>query len=192
MKKLIISVLIGALTFSLCACGSKENKSKTEGSSTTQTESSNNSEKSFGGLKAVPQFKVKDMNDKEVTNDIFKDKKITMINIWGTFCGPCIEEMPILQELYKEYENKGVNVVGIVADGESTEVQALQILKKKKVEFTNLIPDEKFKEQFVSKTKVVPVSILVNSKGEIIDTVTGSKDKNGYKKIIEKNLQEIK
>ena len=182
MKKLITFMLLAAMTFSLSACGSRDSKAQNTGA-TTQSEGSKNG---FRGLKEVPNFKVKDMDDKEVTNDIFKDKKLTMINIWGTFCGPCVEEMPTLQELYKEYGEKSVNIVGIVADGDVNETQALQILKKKKVEFVNLIPDEKFKEAFVSRTKAVPVSLIVNSKGEIMDTVVGSMDKEGYKKFIRK------
>lgn len=189
MKKIIICTLLVAMTLSLSACGSKDSKSQNTGTKTTQSEVSKNG---FEGLKEVPKFKVKDIEDKEVTNDIFKDKKLTMINIWGTFCGPCVEEMPILQELYKEYGEKGVNILGIVADGDINETQALQILKKKKVEFVNLIPDEKFKENFVGRTKVAPFSLIVNSKGEIMDMVAGSMDKEGYKKFIEKNLKNVK
>lgn len=189
MKKVIISTLLVVMSLSLTACGSKENKAA-KVSSTAQAEQSQKG--TFAGLKVMPQFKVKDINDKEVTNDIFKDKKVTMINIWGTFCSPCVEEMPSLQELYKEYQSQGFNLVGVVADGDTNEVQALQILKKTKADFVNLIPDEKFKNDFVSKTKAVPVSVFVNSKGEILETVVGSKSKEEYKKIIERNLQQIK
>ncbi len=189
MKKIIISVLLVTMSLSLAACGVKDKKA----SNGAQTQKSDEIQKgAFGDLKTVPQFKVKDINDKEVNNDIFKDKKLTMINIWGTFCGPCIEEMPILQELYKEYGAKGVNIVGVVSDGDANEVQALQILKKKNADFVNLIPDEKFKNEFVQKATAVPTSVLVNSKGEILETVVGSKSKEGYKKIIDNNLQQIK
>ena len=41
-----------------------------------------------------PEFKTTDTNGNEVTEKIFADKDITMVNVWGTFCGPCINEMP--------------------------------------------------------------------------------------------------
>ncbi len=189
MKKIIISTIIVVMSLGLTACASKDNK-PSSGGNTVQVEKSQKG--TFADLKVIPQFKVKDINDKEVTNDIFKDKKVTMINIWGTFCGPCVEEMPVLQNLYNEYQSKGFNLVGVVADGDTNEVQALQILKKTKADFVNLIPDEKFKNDFVSKTKAVPVSVLVNNKGEILETVVGSKSKEEYKKIIERNLQQVK
>ena len=184
VKKLITFMLLATMTLSLSACGSKDSKAQNGGAKTIQSEEAKNG---FGGLKEVPKFKVKDIDDKEVTNDIFKDKKLTMINVWGTFCGPCVEEKCLHFRSYiKSMEEKGVNILGVVADGDENEVQALQILQKKKVEFVNLIPDEKFKEAFVSRTKVVPVSLIVNSKGEIMDTVVGSMDKEGYKKVYRK------
>lgn len=189
MKKIIISTLLVVMSLSLTACGAKDNKTANAGNS-AQVEQSQKG--TFADLKVMPQFKVKDINDKEVTNDIFKNQKVTMINIWGTFCGPCVEEMPILQELYKEYQPKGFNLIGVVADGETNEVQALQILKKTKSDFLNLIPNEKFTDDFVSKTKAVPVSVFVNSNGDILETVVGSRSKEEYKKIIERNIQQVK
>lgn len=189
MKKIIISALTIVITLGLTACDLKNSKSANEDSTINSEQSQAGT---FGDLKTVPQFKVKDINDNEVTSDVFKDKKVTMINIWGTFCGPCVEEMPILEELYKENETKGFNLIGVVCDAKTNEVQALQILKKYNIDFINLIPDEKFQNDFVSKTKIVPVSVFVDSEGEILETIVGSKSKEEYKKIIEKNLEQIK
>jgi thiol-disulfide isomerase/thioredoxin len=189
MKRLIIATLLLIMGIGLTACSSKEVKTTKVG---TKIQVEQASKGTFADLKVIPQFKVKDINDKEVINDIFKNKKVTMINIWGTFCGPCVEELPPLEELYKEYQSKGFNLIGVVADGETNEVQAMLILKKTKSDFINLIPNEKFKDDFVNKTKAVPVSVLVNSKGKILETVVGSRSKGEYKKIIERNLLKIK
>ncbi|KAJ49208.1 putative oxidoreductase, partial [Clostridium tetanomorphum DSM 665] len=122
MKKLVISCLLVVMTLSLTACGSKNNNAS---NSTKQEAELQDTKGSFGDLKTMPEFKVNDVNDKVVTNDIFKDKKLTMINIWGTFCKPCIDEMPELQDLYNEYGKKDVNIIGVVADGDTNEVKAL-------------------------------------------------------------------
>ena len=45
---------------------------------------------------SVPSFNTVDLNGKSVTQNIFADRKLTVVNIWGTFCGPCIEELPEL------------------------------------------------------------------------------------------------
>ena len=39
-----------------------------------------------------------------------------MINVWGTFCGPCIREMPDLARISESHKNSGVEVVGVVID----------------------------------------------------------------------------
>ena len=62
-----------------------------------------------------PEFKTTDSNGNEVTEKIFADKDITMVNVWGTFCGPCINEMPELQKIYESLP-KNANLIGIAAD----------------------------------------------------------------------------
>ncbi|MCT4618415.1 MAG: hypothetical protein N4A62_03390 [Marinisporobacter sp.] len=90
-------------------------------------------------------------------------------------------------------QESGVNVLGIVADGMGNDLGALQILKKSNVTFTNIIPNEKFMNDFVNKTNVVPVSLLVNSKGEILgELIVGSRTKEEFQKIIEEALKNIK
>lgn len=178
MKRIVTFLLVISMALSLMACGLSFNKD------------SANSEAKFGDLEKVPHFKLVDLNGKEYTDDIFKDKKLTLINIWGTFCGPCIKEMPDLQTVYKEYVSKDVNIIGIISDGKKDE--AKEILKKANVQFVNLLPDEEFEEEFVSKTTGVPTTLFVNSTGEIIDVVVGAKDKEEYKNLIDSALEDIK
>ena len=61
-------------------------------------------------------FTSKDINGSSVSSDIFAKNKITMVNIWGTFCPPCIREMPDLAKLNEANKSKGVEVVGIPID----------------------------------------------------------------------------
>lgn len=142
MKKILIPILILAIGFSFTACNSKNNS--TSGKNNTDTKTEEIKKASFGNLNTIPNFKVKDINNSEITEDIFKEKKVTMINIWGTFCPPCIEEMPTLQKLYSEYATKGFNLIGVVSDGEINKEEALTILKGSNVTFVNLIPVEIF------------------------------------------------
>ena len=57
-------------------------------------------------------FESTDLDGNKITSDIYSNNKITMINIWGTFCGPCIREMPELAQLSEEYKSKGVEIIG--------------------------------------------------------------------------------
>jgi len=44
----------------------------------------------------------------------FKEHDLTMVNIFTTWCTPCVEEMPDLEKLYQQMEEQGVGVVGVV------------------------------------------------------------------------------
>lgn len=86
-------------------------------------------------------------------------------------------------------QSEDVNVVGIVADGMSNEENALQIVHQQDVEYTNIVPDQKFIDDFVRLTSVVPVTLLVNDQGEIIgQQIVGARSKEEFEKIIEDNL----
>lgn len=61
-------------------------------------------------------FKSIDLDGTEISSDLYSNNKITMVNIWGTFCGPCIREMPDLAKLSQEYKSKGVEIIGIPID----------------------------------------------------------------------------
>ena len=57
-----------------------------------------------------------DLDGNEISSELYSNNKITMVNIWGTFCGPCIREMPDLAKLNQEYKSKGVEIIGIPID----------------------------------------------------------------------------
>lgn len=142
-------------------------------------------------------FDTVDLDSNKVTQDIFKDKKLTMINIWGTFCGPCIAEMPDLQELYTDIKDEEMNLIGIVSDIKSKDDSenielAKKILNQKKADFMSIIPDENLNNNLLSSVTGVPTTIFVDSKGNIVgDPIVGSRSKDEYRKEIDKVLKEM-
>lgn len=142
-------------------------------------------------------FDTVDLDSNKVTQDIFKDKKLTMINIWGTFCGPCINEMPDLQELYTDIKDEEMNLIGLVSDIKSKDDSegielAKKILDQKKANFTNIIPDENLSNNLLSSVTGVPTTIFVDSKGNIVGKpIVGTRSKDEYRKEIDKILSEM-
>lgn len=144
-------------------------------------------------------FKAKDMNGNEVTSDIFNKSKITMINIWATFCNPCIKEMPDIQALSEELKDKSINVIGMVGDtadkdgnADEDNVQlAKSIIGEKKIKYTNLL----FNKELSTNLPVdaYPTTILIDNDGNIIgDPIVGTKSKEEYSQIILKALDSLK
>lgn len=134
-------------------------------------------------LKLFPEFKSKDFDGNEVTKDIFKDKKLTLVNFWFNGCAPCVGEIPHLQKLNKEIEKKGGQVIGINTEAQVGKddviKEAKKILKKQGATYKNisLDPDSelgKYAEEIMS----YPTSVLVDNEGNIVgDPIVGAIDK---------------
>lgn len=215
MKKRIFTFMIMAAALSVTACQQeKEEKLNTaleqqaetpkENTETTETKENieQNTTKEPVSLeeRAFMEFEAQDLSGETVNQDVFKDKKLTMVNIWGTFCGPCIEEMPYLGELNKEYQDKGFQIVGVVADGIDQEmnIDPTQVEKAKGMveqtgaDYLHILPTKDLIEKKLIYTQVIPETIFVDSTGQQIgDPVIGSNDKAGWSKIIDEKLAEI-
>ena len=144
-------------------------------------------------------FTTIDLDGKKVTEDIFKGKKLTMINIWATFCGPCIGEMPDLELISQEYADKDFQIIGIVcdvnyvADGYDKDLyeSALSIVEMTGVTYRNLLPSESLDIIKLGEVYSVPETLFVNDKGEIVGTnYIGSRSAEDWKAIID-NIMEI-
>lgn len=139
-------------------------------------------------------FKTKSLDGKEIDSSILKNSKLTMINVWSTYCNPCIEEMPDLQKLYEELKNEGVNLIGVVSDtpDEDNEALAKAIISKTGVQYVNIIPDETLVKNVLPNISAVPTTIFVDREGNIIgDLVVGSRSKEDYKKEIQDRLKSM-
>lgn len=95
-------------------------------------------------------FKATDVNGKEYTKDMFKEYDLTLVNVFTTWCSPCVEEMPELQKFKEEMEAKGIGVATVVYDtvsdtGEPNQEaidKAKLLADKAGLTFPMLMPDE--------------------------------------------------
>ena len=180
MHKLFRILLLSMVAFSsifLAAGCSAEN-----GKTAQETANSNK----------FPAFQTVDVAGNTVTQDIFKGKKITVVNIWGTFCPPCIEEMPELGRWAREMP-QDAQIIGIVCDAsgpsdKETAAAAVRILKDANVGFVNILPDDKVLE-FLSNIEAVPTTIFVDSNGNIIGEKVIGAEVAKYKEQVKRYLK---
>ena len=118
----------------------------------------------------LSSFQTADLNGNTVTQDIFKDYEVTMINIWGTGCGPCREEMPELQAAFEQLP-ENANIIGLCVDGEENGELAAAITEKTGVKFTQLVMSEQMLELVGQYTIYTPTTIFVDSQGNLIGEV---------------------
>jgi peroxiredoxin len=99
------------------------------------------------------------------------DGKVTLVNIWATYCIPCREEMPAMEKLYRELGPKGLRIIAISVDeGSPTGVQ--DFVKEYGLTF-DVLQDRSGDIQRVFQTTGVPESFLLDKKGIIVKKVIG-------------------
>src|SRR5512139_2468506 len=60
----------------------------------------------------APDFTLKDLDGKVVKLSDFRGKKVVLLDFWATWCNICKREMPVLERVYKEYRDRGVEFLG--------------------------------------------------------------------------------
>jgi peroxiredoxin len=109
---------------------------------------------------------------------------VVMINFWATWCGPCRQEMPLLDDLYSRYERVGFSLLGVNIDDDSS--RAMQMAEELGVSFPVLF-DERKEVSKLYQVEAMPVTVLVDREGKVRHVHLGYKP--GYE---EKYLTEIR
>jgi len=109
---------------------------------------------------------------------------VVMINFWATWCGPCRQEMPLLDELYGRYQRVGFSLLGVNIDDDSR--RAMAMVKELGVRFPVLFDEEK-KVSKLYEVEAMPMTILLDREGTVRHIHYGYKP--GYE---QKYLNEIR
>lgn len=125
-----------------------------------------------------PAFVTTDMQGNEVTDAIFAQKELTVVNFWATTCGPCIKEMPELGE-WASGMPENMQLIGIVVDvmpGDTRKIDKVeQIMDKANAGFINLMMDDALLAYSNARIAGTPTTILINSRGEVVsDAILGA------------------
>ena len=111
----------------------------------------------------APTFQLDSSSGKPVALNDFKGK-VVLINFWASWCGPCRKEMPILDQLQKQYQPRGFTMVGVNVEPNSSD--AVNWLKATPVSFPILFD----RDSTVSKLYQVqgmPNTVIVDRKGNV-------------------------
>ena len=127
----------------------------------------------------------------EEIEDVYKNANLTVINIWATWCSPCVKELPEIQKLADEYKDAGVNVLGVLFDSEDDGAikNAKELLEEKGVKYTQIKATDDMLT-FLEKHDVtaLPTTFFVDPDGNIIDTEIGSHSYDEWKEIVDKKI----
>lgn len=121
-------------------------------------------------------FTTKDVNGNTVNSrDIFGSNKITMVNVWASWCGPCVGELSELERISAELKDMGCELIGILDDGDTTSGLAAgkELISAYGLTYTVLVSNSSIRSQL--DMQYYPTTFFVDGSGRLIgDPVIGA------------------
>lgn len=135
-------------------------------------------------------FEATDLEGNKVTGEIFSQSKLTMVNVWATYCNPCLNEMPELGELAAEYEREEFQIIGIVSDVVEGSDQTLveSLVQETGADYPHLLLNESIYNALLTDVSAVPTTFFLDESGAVLDTVVGAMEKSAW----EEKIHELK
>lgn len=155
------------------------------------------------GQEASVSFEARDMEGNAVTADIFGQSRLTMVNVWATYCNPCLSEMPDLGELAGEYDTADFQLIGIISDvpeivkgvdeekAEKAMEEARSLIERTEASYTHLPINASLQKALLADVTAVPTTFFVDGEGKVLGTVVGARDKESWKELIDALLAEL-
>ena len=190
MKKLTAILLLAALLLSLCACASVSVKVEKAGEQAQSPSAPGAPEAeqspAESGWNPDIRFETTDLSGETWTDACFSEHKLTMINLWAYWCGPCMAELPDLQKLSEDYADRGLLLLGLCDPAEQAE--NTQALQNKGVTYPCLLFTDGFADTMA--TGYIPTTIFVDSEGKLLgEAYVGGRSYDEWAEIVEEYLK---
>jgi peroxiredoxin len=121
----------------------------------------------------APNITLPSLDGKMVSLTDFKGK-VVLLNIWATWCAPCVEEMPSMEKLHQELKDEGFKILAVSID-ESGAGVVRPFMERHRLSFTALL-DTKGTTKNTYRITGVPESFIIDQQGNIIEKVIGARD----------------
>ena len=144
----------------------------------------------------VLTFEASTVEGEAMTSDIFAESKLTMINVWATYCNPCLAEMPALGEIAGSYDKAEFQMIGIVSDvaegATEDDMNTVKgLIEETQANYPHLLLNESLYVNLVGAVEAVPTTFFFNGKGELMGYLVGSYEKEAWEEIIANLLDEV-
>lgn len=173
-----IAALMLALVLTLCGCGAAEEPGNVPKEPQTTAEPTVPAEEPQTAAEepAVPEEKEAELAEfdpdftfsavdvisgREIDETVFREHTVTMVNIWEPWCGPCVGEMPELEQLYEDMRDNGIGILGVYY----TEEGAAEVLEDCGITYPVIRETPEF---YQFESGYVPTSFFVDSDGHVL------------------------
>ena len=137
-------------------------------------------------------FEGTDLEGNTVSQEVFTQSKLTMVNVWATYCNPCLREMPGLGELAAKYDPSEFQLIGIVSDVREGEDQSLvdSLVQETGAAYPHLLANDSIGQAILSSVSGVPTTFFFDGEGAYLGGVVGSAEKSTWEEIVNELLEE--
>lgn len=133
----------------------------------------------------APNFKLKAQDGSVVELAKLKGK-VVVVNFWATWCGPCRREIPGFMEVYKQYKDKGLEIVGVSLDQEGWDV-VKPYLQRMPINYPVVIGDGNLADAY-GGIDAIPATFIIDRKGNIARKHVGYMNKTEFEQIVKQLL----
>lgn len=194
-NKIFMGLLVLSLVL-LCGCGGDGGKTPAEPLPETEAAGGASAqEKPPSEEESDPiyiTFEGTDLEGNPVSQDIFSKSRLTMVNVWATYCNPCLSEMPGLGELAAEHDRSEFQLIGVVSDVQEGEDQTLveSLVQETGANYTHLLANDSIGQALLSSVSAVPTTFFFDQEGAYLGGVVGSAEKSEWEELIHELLEE--
>ena len=137
-------------------------------------------------------FEGMDLEGNTISEDVFLQSKLTMVNVWATYCGPCLNEMPGLGELAAEHDRAEFQIIGIVSDVREGEDPSLveELVQQTGADYPHLLANASIDQAFLAGVSGVPTTFFFDGEGAYLGGIVGAADKSTWEELIHELLEE--
>jgi peroxiredoxin len=122
---------------------------------------------------AAPDFLLPRLDGTTVRLSDYRGK-VVLLNIWATWCGPCVEEMPSMERLHQEMKDEDFEILAVSIDDSGADAVA-PFMERLKLNFTALT-DTKGAIRHLYQVTGVPESFVISKNGIIEEKIIGARD----------------
>jgi peroxiredoxin len=137
--------------------------------------------------KEAPDFTLKDISGKEVRLSDFRGK-VVILDFWATWCPPCRMEIPHFIDLYREYRDDGLEIVGVALDRNGIQA-VVPFVQKNGIPYVSLIGNAEV-TQLYGGIKNIPTTFVLDRQGRIVSKHVGYRPREVFEREIVALLQE--
>lgn len=138
-------------------------------------------------LKKAPDFILDEINGKKFHFYEHINNKVVILDFWDTWCPPCRAEIPHFIEIYSDYKDKGVLIIGIAFAREGVE-KVKSFCEENGINYPILIANNEVVKSY-GGISAIPTTFIINKKGEIVEKVIGYRDKEFFEEKIKELLK---